>query len=84
MEKIKKPRKRKVYQYNFNGTIVTCAKELHIRDGVYCHRQGDFMVPLSRALFYKIMMAQLGAPEKPPVEASKLPQTNEGNDEIQL
>lgn len=53
-------KKRQPYRYDFNGTIITTWKKLYRSEsGAYCHRSGDFLVPVSPGLMTRISLAQL-------------------------
>ena len=65
-------RKRQPYLYNINGTVVRSWRKVYLNSkGVYCHREGDFLVPVGPKLFMAISMAKLGGepvqtPPSPP------------------
>lgn len=58
-----------MYQYKIGETIIKTSKKLYKQDGVWGHKQGDFFVPCSPNLHFKIMMALL--PKEKAVEGVK-------------
>lgn len=47
------------YTYKIGDTIIKSPKKLYMKDGTYCHKTGDFLVPVPSGLFLKISMALL-------------------------
>lgn len=46
-------------KYRVNGVQINSPKKIYTVDGVLCHKSGDFYIPISPMLLFKIHMAQL-------------------------
>jgi hypothetical protein len=48
-------------KYRIKGVEINSPKKIYVVDGVLCHKTGDFYVPISPMLLFKIQMAKLQA-----------------------